>query len=547
MTPPEAPRTPNAAPAAAAGARLPRVAYFCMEYGLSEEFPIYSGGLGILAGDFVKSAGDLGLPIVAFGLRWGCGTTQVIGPGDYPVDEWHEYPPGEFLQDTGVRVRVRVKAREVECIIWKVTKFVSVPLFLIEPAQHQDRWITQRLYDTRPDCRLAQEMLLGIGGVRALPRLGIPVDIYHFNEGHAVFAGLELIADRMSNYTSFDRAWQGARKQIVFTTHTPVPAGNETHPLEDLRRLGAGLELVDSEIRAIGGEPFNMTAAGLRLACRANAVSQLHGEVSRAMWKDVVDAAPIIGITNGVHRGTWQAPEVAEAAGQPERLWIAHQELKRQLLERVHAKNGVHLEPAVLTIGFARRAAGYKRADLILRNPARLEPLLQRKKLQIIFSGKAHAADTYGKELVTILLKFSRQYPESIVFLENYEMGAARAMVRGCDVWLNNPVRPHEASGTSGMKAALNGVLNLSILDGWWPEGCVHGETGWAIGDESDNPDRDRTDVAALFDTLENEVLETWANRERWVRMMQASIRMAEEKFTSDRMVREYFERLYVV
>jgi glycogen phosphorylase len=460
---------------------LPRVAYFCMEYGLTPEFPIYSGGLGVLAGDFVKSAGDLKLPVVALGLRWSCGTAQMIGPGDYPVDEWHEYRQ-DWLEDTGVRVRVRVRSREVECLVWKVTRFVTVPLYLIEPVHRDDRWIIEHLYDTRPDCRVAQEMLLGIGGIRALPRLGHQVDIYHFNEGHAVFAGLELIASRMANNASFQEALAEARRKIVFTTHTPVPAGNETHPVAELKRLGAGLELVDAEVRAVGGDPFNMTVAGLRLSHRANAVSKLHAETARDMWRDVPDAAPIIAVTNGVHRGTWQSPAIGEASGDPEQLWKEHVRLKQELLERVQASNGVYLEPGILTIGFARRAAAYKRADLIIRDPSKIEPLLEKRRIQIIFSGKSHAADNAGKNIVATLVAFSRRWPQSVVFLENYDMSIARALVQGADVWLNNPYRPQEASGTSGMKAALNGVLNLSILDGWWPEGCEHGVNGWAIG-----------------------------------------------------------------
>jgi starch phosphorylase len=517
-----------------------------MEYGLDAEFPIYSGGLGVLAGDYVKSAGDLHLPVVAFGLRWSARAAQKIGPGDYPLDEWHDYP-ADCLDDTGVRVRVRVRSREVECLVWRVTRYVSVPLYLIEPVSREDKWITERLYDTRPDCRVAQEMLLGIGGVRALPRLGVAVDVYHFNEGHAVFAGLELIAEGMSNFASFEEAWNEARRKIVFTTHTPVPAGNETHPISDLRRLGATLELVDAEVHAIGGDPFNMTVAGLRLSYRANAVSVLHAETAREMWRDVSGAAPIIAVTNGVHQGTWQAPRIAAAARRPERLWKEHAALKHELFERVHQENGVYLEPGILTVGFARRAATYKRADLILRDPARLEPLLESRRLQLIFSGKAHPADGAGKSIVSRLVEFTRRWPQSVVFLENYDMGIARTLVQGCDVWLNNPYRPQEASGTSGMKAALNGVLNLSILDGWWPEGCVHGENGWAInpGNEGEGADRDRADLKSLFDILEGEVLETWVRRDDWIRMMLASIAMAETKFTSDRMVRQYFEDLY--
>src|SRR5262245_61165706 len=523
----------------------PLVAYFSMEYGLHEEFPSYAGGLGVLAGDFMKSAGDLGFPVVGIGLRWAQGyTVQRIGPDGYPVDEWHDHHP-TFLTDTGVRVRVRIGNREVACLVWRVGRYAIAPLFLIEPVDARDRWITRRLYDTRPDCRVAQEMLLGIGGVRALRALHLPVSLYHFNEGHAVFAGLELIADRMETGASFEEAWQAARQQIVFTTHTPVPAGNEVHSLAELRRLGAGCELVESELREIGGDPFNMTVAGLRLARAANAVAQLHGETARAMWAHVQGAAPIIAITNGVHVGTWQDTRIPAVVGDDESLRRTRQQLKQELLAEVTARTGTRLDPDALLIGFARRAATYKRPDLLLRDPDRLAPLLKDRRVQLIFSGKAHPADHAGKAVIQLLVETIRQWPDNIVYLENYDMGLARLLTRGADLWLNTPRRPLEASGTSGMKAAMNGVLNLSVLDGWWPEGCQHGVTGWAIGDGSEGPDQDQRDLRALHDTLAGDILPAFADAERWTRMMRASIRMGVERFSSDRMVKEYFTRLY--
>ena len=524
----------------------PLVAYFSMEFGLHEEFPSYAGGLGVLAGDFMKSAGDLGVPVVGVGLRWAQGyTVQRIGPDGYPYDLWRDYPT-DTLADTGARVRVRVAAREVECRVWRVARYAIAPLFLLEPIDERDRWITRRLYDPAPDCRIAQEMLLGIGGVRALRSLHLSVDLYHFNEGHAVFAGVELIADRMEADFDFPTAWREVREKIVFTTHTPVPAGNEVHAIEDLRRLGAGCELVTAELREIGGDPFNMTVAGLRLACRANAVAQLHGETARAMWAHVDDAAPILAITNGVHRGTWQDPRIAAAVEQgDEALREARRAVKGELLAEIEARTGVKFEREALTIGFARRAATYKRPDLLLRDPARLAPLLKNRRLQLVFSGKAHPADQAGKSVIALLVQTIRQWPESIVYLENYDMALGRLLTRGCDVWLNTPRRPMEASGTSGMKAAMNGSLNLSILDGWWPEGCEHGVTGWAIGDTREGTGEDARDLHALYDTLEGEVLPAWADTSRWTRMMRASIAMGVERFSSDRMVREYFDRLY--
>ncbi|MFN8544851.1 MAG: alpha-glucan family phosphorylase [Candidatus Binatia bacterium] len=522
------------------------VAYFCMEFGLHESFPIYAGGLGILAGDFVKSAHDLGLPVVGVGLRYAHGySRQRIGPDGLPIDEFPPCP-ATGLEDTEVRVRVRIATREVEARVWHTTAFGNASLFLLEPVSHQDAWITRRLYDPTLDCRVAQEILLGVGGVRALRKLGIDVATYHFNEGHAVFAGIELVAEGMQRGARFGAALAAVREQIVFTTHTPVPAGNEVHSLAELRRLGACCELVDSEMRLLGGDPFNMTVAGLRLSRMANAVSQLHGEVSREMWKGVDRAAPIVAITNGVHRPTWQDAHIRGAGSAPSALWTAHQTLKDELLDIVAARTGTQLRRDVVTLGFARRAAGYKRSDLIFRDAARIEPLLAGGRLQLVFAGKAHPDDPEGKRIVGTLVRMARRFPESVAFVPDYDMVLGRALTRGTDVWLNNPVRPQEACGTSGMKAAMNGVLNLSVLDGWWAEACLHGENGWAIGEATDGaPDQDARDLDALLTTLTDEVLPAYSDRRRWVAMMQASIRTTEEHFSSDRMVREYFARLY--
>ena len=523
--------------------RPPHVAYFCMEYGLHESFPIYSGGLGILAGDFIKAAHDLKLPMVAVGLLWARGyCVQRIGADGRPYEEFPGYDSG-FLNDTGVRVRVRVRGVEVQCRIWVTDKFGTCPLFLVDPIRQEDRWITHRLYEAGTDTRIAQEMLLGIGGVRALQWLGYPIHTYHFNEGHAVFAGLEMIAELMESGTPFPKAWETVREKIVFTTHTPVKAGNEEHQLKDLRRMGACLQLSGSEMRAIGGDPFNMTVAGLRLARAANAVAQLHGETARAMWAGVDNAAPIGAITNGVHQPTWQSPEIHGAGDDPDAVWQAHMKAKRALIAEVEKRHDVVLEPDALLVGFARRAASYKRSDLILRDEARLKQLLEKEHVRVLFAGKAHPDDGAGRDMVAQLVKGARKHPGKVFFLENYDMGVGRLLTRGCDVWLNNPIRPLEASGTSGMKAAMNGVLNVSILDGWWPEGCEDGVNGFAIG--KGEPGDDARDLEALYDTLEQRVIPAWHDPARWRKMMVASIKMATRQFSSERMIREYYQQLY--
>jgi starch phosphorylase len=516
-----------------------------MEYGLHESFPIYSGGLGILAGDFIKAARDLQLPMVAVGLLWARGyCVQRIGADGRPYEEFPGFT-ADHLEDTGVRVRVRVRGTEVQCRVWVTEKFGHIKLFLIDPIRHEDRWITHRLYEAGTDTRIAQEMLLGIGGVRALSWLGYPIATCHFNEGHAVFAGIEMIAEYMESGMQFPQAWESVRKKIVFTTHTPVRAGNEEHSIKDLRRMGACLQLSGSEMRAIGGDPFNMTVAGLRLSRAANAVAQLHGETARVMWAGVTNAPRIGAITNGVHRPTWQHPEIRAAGSDPEKIWAAHQKAKQALIDEVESRHGVELEKDALLIGFARRAASYKRSDLILRDEARLAKLLENEHVRVLFAGKAHPDDATGRNIVARLVQGARKHPGKVFFLENYDMALGRLLTSGCDVWLNNPIRPLEASGTSGMKAAMNGVLNVSILDGWWPEGCDDGVNGFAIG--KGEPGDDVRDLEALYDTLENRVLPAWKKPAEWRKMMAASIEMGTTGFSAERMIREYFEQLYLM
>lgn len=528
---------------------IPKVAYFCMEFGLHEDFKIYSGGLGILAGDILKAAKDEKLPLIGVGILWRQGyTTQLIGENGKPYDCFPEYRY-DFLEDTGVTVRVRIRGRQVQCKVWKCTKYGNVPLYLLDTnlPDNNDPFITGQLYGWFGEERIAQEMVLGIGGVRALRALGIDVDIYHFNDSHPLLAGLELIREEMDERgLSLEAAWKKVREHIVFTTHTPVIAGNEVHEHELLRYMGANNGLTYGQMLKLGGEPFGMTVAGLRLAKKANAVAELHGETARCMWREVTGAAPIIAITNGVHNGTWQDPRIIQAFNQKEDLWEPHLAAKREMFAEIERLNGVKLNENTLTIGFGRRAAPYKRGDLIFSNKNIIESLLKEGKLQIIFSGKAHPNDLGGKEIVANLYKMANIYPQSVVFLQNYDMKIGKLLTRGCDVWLNNPIRPLEASGTSGMKAAMNGVLNFSVLDGWWPEGCVHGENGWQIGNGYEGKDQDKVDAESLYKVLLEEIIPTFYNhRDQWVTMMRASIEMSRERFSAARMVREYYQQMY--
>ena len=532
-----------------------------MEFGLDAALPVYAGGLGILAGDAMKSVGDLRLPVTGIGLFWDEGYCRQRLRPDGQVEDHYVPTARDALEPVDVDLAVTVAGRQVPCRAYRVTRHLSSTLYLIEPAAAHDRWITRRLYGGGHEERIAQEILLGVGGVRLLAALGRTPDVYHFNEGHAVFAGLELLRQERAAGLSFEEALARVRRRVVFTTHTPVLAGNESHGIDLLTRMGADLGCSGEELAAIGGSPFNMTVAGLRLARRANAVAELHGETARAMWREVAGGAPIISITNGVHAGTWQDARVRAAVApdkSPERrgadLWRAHQELKGELCAAVAARTGAHLDLDRPLIGFARRAATYKRADLIFGDAERLAAMFE-GGLQLVFAGKAHPADGDGKAVVARIREATRRFPDRVVYLEDYDMELGALLTRGCDVWLNNPRRPKEASGTSGMKAAMNGVLNLSVLDGWWPEGCRHGETGWSIGD-SDNATVDLTaaeieaidarDRDSLYRVLADEVIPRYQDdRPAWMSMMVASVAMASWRFSSDRMVEDYFERLY--
>lgn len=531
---------------------LPHVAYFCMEYGLQSDFKIYAGGLGILAGDYMKGAKDNDLPIVGIGLKWKQGyTDQFVGDDSKPYDTYHNNSY-DFLEDTGVKVNVNIRERNVSCRIWKVDRFNNAAIYLLDTdlPENEDTWITGQLYGWFGEERIAQEMVLGIGGVRALRALGIHTDVYHFNEGHAVLAATELIREKMADGMPFEDALNATRKQVVFTTHTPIKQGNEEHPMERLRYMGAFNGLSRDEMIQIGGDPYNMTAAALRTCKRANAVAKLHAKTANAMWENVDYPKPIISITNAIHVPTWVDERMLNLTNDREKLWETHMENKNELIRFIKDRTGVILNKDALLIGFSRRAASYKRSNFIFSDEKIIEPLLMNKKIQIVFSGKAHPLDDTGKSIVTNLVNMSRRYSEAVVFLENYDMTIGRMLTRGSDIWLNNPRRPLEASGTSGMKAAMNGVLNLSILDGWWPEACQHGVNGWQIGDgfeSSDVLEQDVFDLKSLYDVLLNEVIPTYYyNRSKWIEMMKNSIETTREEFSVNRMLNEYFERLYM-
>jgi starch phosphorylase len=566
------------------------VAYFSCEFGLDESLPIYSGGLGVLSGDHLKSASDLGVPLVAVGLfyRNGYFRQQLDANGwqheRYPANDparlaLHEEPVTATVElpdeDDGlVHVRVRV---------WRV-QVGRVRLFLLDTdVEGNPEWartITDALYGGDRLHRIRQELVLGIGGVRVLRALGLEPTVFHMNEGHSAFLQLERLRELVEDeHVAHEPALQRLRASTVFTTHTPVPAGNEIfdawlvqrHVGSLVERCGLTWEAFVALGRTSPAESgFGLTPFALRTSTWANGVSELHGEVSREMWQAIwperaVDDVPIGSVTNGVHSRTWIGGELErllgaeEDMGTPdfarayqlddESLWGAHAAAKRRLFERLPST----FDPDALTIGFARRFATYKRADLILSEPERLARLLTdaQRPLQIVLAGKAHPADEGGKALIQKIVEFAGSPAAAgrVVFLEDYEMTLAAELVQGVDVWLNNPRRPLEASGTSGMKAALNGVVNCSILDGWWCEGYSP-ETGFAIGGDwvaSNDADQDAADAAALFEVLEQQVIPTYYDdRARWLGLMRGSIAQLGARFNTNRMLVEYVESLYL-
>jgi starch phosphorylase len=600
------------------------IAYFSMEFGLHETLPIYSGGLGVLAGDHLKEASDMGLPMVGVGLMYAEGYfSQRISE-----DGWQEAlnNPLRFtdmlvlpiLSDDGkpLTVSVEMPDRQVSLRLWEI-RVGRVPLFLmdsnIETNREEDRTLTARLYWSDLDRRVMQEIVLGVGGVRALRALGYNPSAWHMNEGHAAFLTLERARELVAGGATFTDAINKTRGQNIFTTHTPVPAGNDEFPLWLIDKYLAALwpelglnrdQFVDlARNRQAWGESFSMGVLALRYSEGRNAVSELHGHVARKMWHSLwqdleIEDVPITYVTNGVHTANWMARRLGllydkylglewrENLDDPkiwsqldeipaDELWAFRMHQKRKLSFRMQewartrwTKGGFHpvqvvaagalIDPYVLTIGFARRFATYKRANLILRDVERLLHIINRPNMpvQIIFAGKAHPADEPGKQLIQQIYRAIKKAETGgrLVFLEDYDMNIARYLVQGVDVWLNTPRRPMEASGTSGMKAALNGVLNFSVLDGWWRE-AYNGRNGWAIGEdkEPDVPEiQDKADALSLYSTLENEIIPLYYGRNAdlipmdWIERIKNNLRTVTPQFSTRRMVKEYVERLYV-
>jgi starch phosphorylase len=578
------------------------VAFFCAEYGVHASLPVYSGGLGALAGDILKESSDRALPLVAVGLMYHQGYfRQRIDATGWQQEYWLETDPDRLPaalvtddDDTPLTITVPIDGEDVVAQIWRVD-VGRVPLLLLDTERpensHLARWITSQLYVGDPVTRLAQYVLLGVGGMRALRALGIEPGVVHLNEGHAAFAQIEL----------------GDPDRTIFTTHTPVPAGNDTYPAEQVVAALTGLDVDTGELVRLGRthpddehEPFGVTQYALRTSRAANGVARRHGEVAREMWQGLwpdrpVDEVPIGHVTNGVHVPTWVGGPMRRlldrhlgdgwmgraadpATWEPvdripdEELWAVRNEQRATLVDYVRDRSASDrllrgeqrdyveaasraFDPGVLTIGFARRMATYKRLTLLISDPGRALALLQSDRpIQILIAGKAHPRDDGGKGLIQALFN-QRGAPEvgqRVIFLQDYDLAMAARLVRGCDVWLNVPRPPLEASGTSGMKSSMNGGLNLSVLDGWWPE-AYDGANGWALpGDvDGDHGMQDARDGAELYRLLEEEVVPAFYGRDEaglpreWLARVRAALRTIGPGFCAGRMVGDYVERMY--
>ncbi len=602
-----------------------RIAYFSAEFGIHECLPLYSGGLGVLAGDLLKSASDLGVPLVGIGIAYRFGYFQQEINHDgwqtelYPENDFSRMPMALVRAGDGrpLVIEVEMGPRRVRAQLWRVS-VGRVPLYLLDTnlsdSPEKDRRITARLYDGDKRMRLEQEMLLGIGGVHALHALGLEIDAYHMNEGHTTLLALEQVARLMEQEKlPFEEARHLAAAVNAFTTHTPVPAGHDEYDpalmREYLAPYAPRLRIPEAEIVALGqhgpvngDRSFVMTVLGLRMAKHKNAVSKLHGEVTREMWKGLwpmlqPEEVPIVHVTNGVHTQSWLSAEMRRLYDRyftpdwlsssarmvpwekvneiPDaELWRSRGRLRQRLVNEVRtrllrqAQRGVvspaqmrraerALDPEVLTVGFCRRFATYKRATLLFHDLERLKRICRHgeRPIQFVFAGKAHPQDEPAKKLIREIVRESwgEELLGRLVFVENYDLGLARILVQGVDVWLNTPRRPYEASGTSGMKVALNGGLHASILDGWWCEG-YRGDNGFAIGNghvAADPAMQDQLDALSLYDLLEHEIAPAFYGRDKdgvpqpWCAMMKASIAGLCRTFSSDRMIEEYAQRCY--
>lgn len=601
-----------------------KIAYFSFEFGLHNSLPIYSGGLGILSGDHAKESSDLGLPLVGVGFIYPQGYFRQRIPSHgwqeaiYEQLDMNLTPIRPVLGEDGEEIKIMVKMadRSVYARIWHVHVGQTTLYLLDTDVDENDPWdreLSARLYSGDGELRIRQEIMLGVGGVRALRALNINPTIWHMNEGHSAFLVLECTRELVAKGMSFAEAANHVIQHTIFTTHTPVPAGHDAFPFHLVEHYFRGfwdeLGISREEFLLLGkhqeawGTAFNMTVLALRMSGLVNGVSKLHGDVSRQMWQGVwgsrpVTEVPITHVTNGVHLPSWLPTEMRnvldkylpadwlERQDDPvvwqhindipdQELWHLHVDLKRKLMsflrERVRRRwlrggedltqvitAGTMLDPEALTIGFARRFATYKRATLIFRDLERLRKIIlnEHRPVQIIFAGKAHPADDPGKMLIQQVYSYAKnhQLGGRIAFVEDYDMHMARCLVQGVDVWLNTPTRPREASGTSGMKAAINGVPNLSILDGWWAEG-YNGANGWAIGRQEaqfDGEKQDQADANAIYDLLEQEIVPLYYQRDRdniprgWIEIMRESIHSCAPMYSTCRMLKEYTNRLYV-
>ncbi len=596
-------------------ADVPAVAFVCAEFGVHRSLPIYSGGLGVLAGDILKESSDRGLPVVGVGILYGKGVfRQRIDPNGWQQEFWTDVDanalPLALVTRGGspLRISVPIRDRDVVAQIW-CARIGRVPLYLLDAQVAEngtlERWITGRLYVGDPAIRLEQYAMLGVGGMRALRALGVSPDVIHVNEGHGAFAPLELAREHVVAGSSVEDAIDRARRATVFTTHTPVPAGNEAYATDEVVDvLGESFSGWRGRISELGRvdstDEIGMTSLALRMSRSSVAVSRLHGQVARSMWQRVwpdraVDDVPIGHVTNGVHVPTWMSPEMralldaylpADWRSRPDdpaawtpiddvpdvELWAVRQELRRQLvryardqdlsarLSRYESRDSLDtvlsgLEEERLTLGFARRVATYKRLFLLFSDVDRVSALLAKPDtVQFVIAGKAHPKDAEAKG--TLARLFREGWPAEVgarlVFLEDYDMAMARRLVAGCDVWVNMPRPPMEASGTSGMKSSMNGGINLSVLDGWWAE-AFDGQNGWGIDSDSSLPwwEQDERDCATLFDLIEREVVPLFCDRDddgvprAWLEKVRASMRTVGPRFGATRMMREYEERVY--